>query len=216
MTKLDWAKVRQASRNRPGCGRRAIGQPLGPHTAAQTSRKIPYKQKLISKIASDLRSLTGRTKTEVQDKLKALYADLDMGITRKAGDSAYTLRQAAEDWLRNGLDGRAAKTIKKNENVLAPILEAIGSKKLRELNAADVRQALTKLAARYSTAAVTMGHNALTRAIRHAELLQHHGRPGERPRPDYPVAALCHAGLWELRGFTSPVPAAHGDAALLR
>ena len=117
----------------------------------------------------DRRRVTGRTKTEVQDKLKALYADLDMGITRKAGDSAYTLRQAAEDWLRDGLDGRAAKTIKKNENVLAPILEAIGSKKLRELNAADVRQALTKMAARYSTAAVTMGHNALTRAIRHAE-----------------------------------------------
>ncbi len=105
----------------------------------------------------DRRRVTGRTKTEVQDKLKALYADLDMGITRKAGDSAYTLRQAAEDWLRDGLDGRSAKTIKKNENVLAPILEAIGSKKLRELTAADVRQALTKMAARYSTAAVIDG-----------------------------------------------------------
>ena len=86
----------------------------------------------------DRRRVTGRTKTEVQDKLKALYADLDMGITRKAGDSAYTLRQAAEDWLRDGLDGRSAKTVKKNENVLAPILDAIGSKKLRELTAADV------------------------------------------------------------------------------
>ncbi len=117
----------------------------------------------------DRRRVTGRTKSEVQDKLKALHADLDMGITPKAGYSAYTLRQAAEDWLREGLHGRAAKTIKKNENVLAPILRAIGSKKLRELTAADVRQALSRMAARYSSAAVTMGHNALTRAIRHAE-----------------------------------------------
>src|SRR6266487_5944230 len=66
------------------------------------------------------RRVTGRTKTEVQEKLKALHADLDMGITPKAGYSAYTVRQAAEDWLKHGLDGRAAKTIKKNENVLCP------------------------------------------------------------------------------------------------
>ena len=52
----------------------------------------------------------------VKDKLKALHADVDMGITPKAGYSAYTVRQAAEDWLREGLEGRSAKTIKKNEN----------------------------------------------------------------------------------------------------
>jgi hypothetical protein len=39
----------------------------------------------------------------------------------------------------------------------------------RDLTAADVRQALSTMAARYSTAAVTMGHLALKRAIRHAE-----------------------------------------------
>ena len=59
--------------------------------------------------------------------------------------------------------------MKKNENVLAPILTAIGSRRLRELPADDVHRALTAMAARYSTAAVAMGHNALTRAIRHAE-----------------------------------------------
>jgi integrase len=45
----------------------------------------------------------------------------------------------------------------------------IGSRKLRELTAADVRQALSVMAAGYSSAAVTMGHLALKRAIRHAE-----------------------------------------------
>ena len=79
------------------------------------------------------------------------------------------MRQAAEDWLAHGLDGRSAKTIKKNQNVLEPILKVIGARKLRELSAADVRQALATMAAGYSSAAVTMGHLALKRAIRHAE-----------------------------------------------
>jgi integrase len=79
------------------------------------------------------------------------------------------VRQAAGDWLASGLDGRSPKTIKKNQNVLEPILTVIGARKLRELTAADVRQALAVMAAGYSTAAVTMGHLALKRAIRHAE-----------------------------------------------
>src|SRR6266487_3382740 len=115
------------------------------------------------------RKVSGQTKTAVKDKLKALHADLDMGITPKTGYANYTVRQAAEDWLANGLEGRTAKTIKKNENVLAPILKVIGGRKLRELTAADVRQALSRMAAGYSSAAVTMGHLALKRAIRHAE-----------------------------------------------
>ena len=105
----------------------------------------------------------------VKDKLKALHADVDMGITPKAGYSAYTVRQAAEDWLREGLEGRSAKTIKKNENVLEPLLKVVGARKLRQLSAADVRQALSMMAAGYSSAVVTMGHLALKRTIRHAE-----------------------------------------------
>jgi integrase len=53
--------------------------------------------------------------------------------------------------------------------VLEPILAVIGARKLRDLSAADVRQALAAMAAGYSTAAVSMGHRALKRAIRHAE-----------------------------------------------
>ena len=112
------------------------------------------------------RKVSGKTRAVVQERLKALHSDLDSGV--KASPN-YTVRRAAQDWLAEGLDGRSAKTVKKNENVLAPILTAIGSRRLRELTADDVRQALTAMAARYSTAAVAMGHNALTRAIRHAE-----------------------------------------------
>ena len=41
--------------------------------------------------------------------------------------------------------------------------------RLRELTANDVHQALATMALRYSNVAVAMGHNALTRTIRHAE-----------------------------------------------
>jgi len=42
------------------------------------------------------------------------------------------------------------------------------------------------------------------------EFLERHG---EHPRPHYPVAALYHAGLWDLGG-PRPVPPAHGNASL--
>jgi integrase len=112
------------------------------------------------------RKVSGKTKTAVQDRLKALHGDLESGVQTRPN---YTVRRAAEDWLKEGLDGRSAKTIKKNENVLEPILASIGARKLRELTAGDVQKALTTMAQRYSSAAVAMGHNALTRAIRHAE-----------------------------------------------
>jgi integrase len=103
------------------------------------------------------------------EKLRELRSELDHGIVPMTGYANYTLRQAAQDWLANGLDGRTAKTVKKNENVLEPILKVIGARKLRELTANDVRQALSAMAAGYSSTAVTMGHLALKRAIRHAE-----------------------------------------------
>jgi integrase len=103
------------------------------------------------------------------DKLRDLHLQLDKGITPKAGYAHYTVRQAAQDWLASGLDGRSPKTVTKNQNVLEPILAVIGARKLRDLTAADVRQALAAMAAGYSTAAVSMGHLALKRAIRHAE-----------------------------------------------
>ena len=115
------------------------------------------------------RKVSGQTKAAVIDKLRDLHTQLDKGITPKAGYVHYTVRQAAQDWLATGLDGRSPKTITKNQNVLEAILNVIGARKLRELTAADVRHALAAMATRYSSAAVTMGHLALKRAIRHAE-----------------------------------------------
>jgi integrase len=115
------------------------------------------------------RKVSGTTKAAVIDKLRDLHHELDKGLTPKAGYVHYTVRQATQDWLAHGLDGRSPKTVKKNQNMLEPILAVIGARKLRELTAADVRQALAAMAAGYSTAAVSMGHLALKRTIRHAE-----------------------------------------------
>jgi integrase len=112
------------------------------------------------------RKVSGKTKAIVQDRLKALHSDVETGVRAQPN---YTVRRAAEDWLAQGLHGRSPKTIKKNENVLTPILATIGGMRLRELMADDVYQALAAMAQRYSSAAVAMGHNALTRVIRHAE-----------------------------------------------
>jgi len=136
------------------------------------------------------RKVSGKTKTVVQDRLKALHGDLESSIRARPN---YTVRHAADDWLKEGLDGRSAKTIEKNEHVLAPILATIGARKLRELTAADVHKALTTMARRYSSAAVAIGHNALTRAIRHAEARDLVGRnTGERSSMAFGTSSRRH------------------------
>ena len=53
------------------------------------------------------RKVTGRTKTEVRDKLKAAHNELDRGLHTSA---TYTVRQAVDDWLEGGLQGRSERT----------------------------------------------------------------------------------------------------------
>ena len=110
--------------------------------------------------------MRGRTKTEVRDKLRDLRDVIAVGVKTPA---AYSVQQAVEDWLGSGLDGRSAATVTKYRHVLKPVLELIGRPPLRELTAHDVRQALTAVGRDQSTATVAIAHNALTRAIRHAE-----------------------------------------------
>ena len=52
--------------------------------------------------------------------------------------------------------------------------------------------------------------------LRVGELLERYGTRGERPRPDYPIAALYNAGLWDLQTGAASAPTAHGDAELER
>ena len=45
------------------------------------------------------RKVSGKTKQEVRDKLRALHAELNVGLQSSAG---YTVRAAVEDWLEHG------------------------------------------------------------------------------------------------------------------
>jgi integrase len=111
------------------------------------------------------KKVSGKTKAEVRDKLKALHADLDAGIRTP---HSYTLEKAVADWLADGLPGRTAKTIETNHDALKPLLADLGSVRLTDLTAHDVQSALTTMAARYSTRTLQKAHNCLTRVIRHA------------------------------------------------
>jgi len=112
------------------------------------------------------RSVRGRTKTQVRDKLRGLKEDISSSVRAPAG---YTVRQAVEDWLESGLVGRSESTVAKYRSVLKPVVQRIGRAVLRDLTAHDERRALTVLAREQSSATVAIAHNALTRAIRHAE-----------------------------------------------
>jgi len=79
------------------------------------------------------------------------------------------VREAGDDWLREGLDGTSDRARTLYEGLLGPVLDAIGARPLRVLSAGDVRSALSQLATRYSTRSLQITRNSLERAIRHAE-----------------------------------------------
>lgn len=100
------------------------------------------------------RKVSGRTETEVRDKLKDLHTDLDTGVRLVRG---YMLEQAVTDWLAVGLPGRTAKTIEVNRDSLKPVLASIGRKPLQDLTAQDVRAALTALVMQGSQRTLGLG-----------------------------------------------------------
>ena len=117
------------------------------------------------------RKVTGRTKTEVRDKLKKLQAEAGAGLRTLA---SYTLAKAVDDWAAEALDDLAPKTVRSHVDLLKPVTMLIGNIPLRDLTAHDVRRALAKLAEERSTRTMASTHNVLVRA--------HPTRRGERPR----------------------------------
>jgi len=103
------------------------------------------------------RKVTGRTKTEVPEKLKKLQAEADAGLKTSA---SYTVAKAVDDW--------AAETVRSHVGLLRPVTLLIGQVPLRDLTAHDVRRALNELAETRSTRTMASTHNVLVRAIRHA------------------------------------------------
>jgi transposase len=78
------------------------------------------------------RKVTGRTKTEVRDKLKKLQAEADAGLKTSA---SYTVAKAVDDWAAETLDGLADKTVRSHVDLLPPVTMLIGHVPLRDLTA---------------------------------------------------------------------------------
>ena len=119
------------------------------------------------------RKVTGRTKTEVRTKLRDLRRDLDNGVRSSA---TYTVGDALDDWLANGLSGRSDRTKDLYRDTVKPLREQFGEVKLRELTAGDVQETLDLLAGRLSTRSLQITRLCLERAIRHAEIRDLVGR----------------------------------------
>ncbi len=113
------------------------------------------------------RKVTGRTKAEVRGKLRELHQEVDSGLRPRQG---YTVNDALDDWLAQGLDGVSARTVTLYEGTIVPLLrEQLGTVKLRDMTAGDVQSALAALASRMSSRTVQISRNVLVRAIRQAE-----------------------------------------------
>jgi integrase len=145
--------------------------------------------------------VTGRTKTEVREKLKKLQAEADAGLKTSA---SYTVANTVDDWATEALDGLADKTVRSHVDLLRPVTMLIGNIPLRGLTGHDVRRALNKLAGMRSTRTMASTHNVLVRAIRYAEANDHVGRnvavfvkppPGKTGRPSRAMTAAEAAAL---------------------
>ena len=64
------------------------------------------------------RKVTGRTKTEVKAKLRDLRRDLDSGVRPSA---TYTIGDALDDWLANGLGGTSDRTKELYRDTVKPL-----------------------------------------------------------------------------------------------
>ena len=112
------------------------------------------------------RKVTGKTKQEVRDKLRALHTDLDAGVQTPA---RYTVQAAVDVWLTEGLSGRSARTVTLYRDGVKPLTDKLGATPPRKLTAANVRSALASLSDQLSTRSLQIAHNCLVRAIRHAQ-----------------------------------------------
>ncbi len=112
------------------------------------------------------RKVTGQTKTEVRDKLKALHRELDAGIR---SSPSYTMALCIEDWLSQGLTNRSPSTLANYRHLADHAVSKLGAIKLRELTAKHVQMALMDLAGSLSTRSLRLIHQIIERAIRHAQ-----------------------------------------------
>jgi integrase len=112
------------------------------------------------------RKVTGLTKTQVRDKLRALRRELDAGVRPSA---SYTMALCIEDWLSQCLAGRSPSTVANYRYAAHHAVSRLGAVKLRDLTARQVETALAELSGSLSSRSLRLVHQVIERAIRHAQ-----------------------------------------------
>jgi integrase len=114
-----------------------------------------------------VRTATGRTKTEAKEKLKEALRDYEDGLS--AEPAAYSVKQAVEDWLRYGLNGRDTATVDTCTNLCRThLVPDLGARRLRELTAEDIDRWLARKATTLSTRTLQALHSCLNRSVKRA------------------------------------------------
>lgn len=117
------------------------------------------------------RKLTGRTKAEVVDKLRAAKRQAEDGLP--LGNANDTVGALLKDFYARGLPGtcRTAKTKQGYQWAIEKhLVPALGARRLRDLSPDDVAAMLTGLADRgFSRASLVHLHSVLRRALRWGE-----------------------------------------------
>ncbi|RST04583.1 site-specific integrase [Streptomyces sp. WAC07149] len=113
------------------------------------------------------RKVSGRTKSEVRKKLRDLRAEMQKG---KRTSAHYTVKQAVEAWLEQGLKGKAESSRSTYRSLAAThIYPHLGSAKLRELEADQVDVWLDDRKDALATTSLRLVHSVLSRSITHAQ-----------------------------------------------
>ncbi|MGH4030845.1 site-specific integrase [Actinomycetota bacterium Odt1-20B] len=113
--------------------------------------------------------VSGKTKTEVRRKLRELKKELAAADGRKTL-AKYTVTQAVNDWLSQGLKGRENTSIDTYRSLAKTHIEPdLGHAKLRELEADDLDEWLEVKADELATQSLRMLHSVLRRSISHAQ-----------------------------------------------
>ncbi len=111
------------------------------------------------------RRVTAPTKTGAIEAMNKLREELGQA---PRSSKTYTLRNAFEDWLADGLPGRSEKTRSAYRSAAGPVVARIGHRPLRELTSSEVRIALAALTGRLSTRTLAIARQSLERAVRFA------------------------------------------------
>jgi integrase len=111
------------------------------------------------------RTVRGRTKTEVKDKLKALHEEINAGVHTPA---TYTIRECVSEWLDELIfDPHTMATYRgQAEKWIYP---AIGGEKLKDFKVADAERFFRELATVLSKRSLMMVKSTLRRSIRRAQ-----------------------------------------------